>query len=279
MKSCLVPFRALLSCLLPVLALGLAGAAMAQAGPPARAAGLSHIEGSVVYAPAGTTEWTDLPRNRALRRGDRLWTDKRSRAEVQLGSAALHMDSETFIEVTALDQRVLHANLNEGSLNARVRQREGAEDFEIRTPQLAFRALQPGDWRIDADPVRGITRVTLRSGSAMVYGVGGGAFQLEAGQQISFAGQNLKVTGQAAPRDDRFDRWAADRNRARGQALSARQAPRAMAAQQAQPGPQGHWEWISPWGWTWVRPQSSPHDSGYWQERDDRGGRRGHGFN
>lgn len=258
MKSCLAPSRAFLSCVLPVMVLGFAGAATAQAGAPA-AAGLSHIEGSVVYAPAGATQWTELPRNRAVRRGDRLWTDKGARAEVQLGSAALlHMDSETFVEVTALDQRVMHADLNEGTLNARVRLREGADDFQIRTPQLAFRTLQPGDWRLDVDPVRGITRVTLRGGSAMVYGSGSGALQLQAGQQVSFTGHDLKVTGQAAPREDRFDRWAADRNRARDQALSARQVPRAMTAQQAQPTPQGHWEWIAPWGWTWVRPQFSP---------------------
>lgn len=291
MKSCLVPLRAFAARVVPVLVLGLAGAAMAQTPRPA---GLSHVEGSVVYAPAGATDWVDLPRNRAIVRGDRLWTDKGGRAEVQLGPAALHMDSNTFLEVTALDQRGLHVNLNlnEGTINARVRQREGTESFEIRTPQLTFRPLQLGDYRIDTDPVRGITRVTLRSGNALVFGAGSGTLALQTGQQITFAGNDLKVTSQATPRDDSFDRWASDRNRAADQAISARQVPRAVIAQQPQPNPQGHWEWISPWGWTWVqprmpmpppavivRPHYPPQDGGYWDDRGDRGWRRGYRVN
>ena len=65
MKSCLVPFQEILSRLLPVLALSLAGAAaMAQSGP----AGLTHIEGSVAFAPAGATEWSDARPRRPVTR-------------------------------------------------------------------------------------------------------------------------------------------------------------------------------------------------------------------
>ena len=107
MKSCLVPFRTFVSHLLPVLALSLAGSAMAQAGPPAWVAGLTHMEGSVAFAPAGATEWSDATARRPVARGDRLWTDKGGRAEVQLGSTALHMDGETFLEVIALGRNSL----------------------------------------------------------------------------------------------------------------------------------------------------------------------------
>jgi hypothetical protein len=266
MKSCLVPFRAFARRVLPALVLGLAGAgAMAQAGPPARAAGLSHIEGSVAFAPAGATEWSDAPARRPVARGDRLWTDKGGRAEVQFGSAALHMNSETFVEVIALDRNVLQASLNEGTVNARVRQRDGGDILEIITPQLALRTAQPGDFRVDVDPSKGTTRVVARSGTAMLYGAGGGALPLHAGQQMAFTGRDLKPAGHAAPRDDGFDRWAADRNRAEDQAIAARHAPQAVMGHQ-QPGTSrnmpnwvpnqhGHWEWIVPWGWTWVQPR------------------------
>lgn len=266
MKFCLVPLRAFLWRAVPVLALGLAGAgAMAQSSPPGRTAGLTHMEGSVAFAPAGATEWSDAQSKRPVTRGDRLWTDKGGRAEVQLGSAALHMDSETFVEVISLERNVLQANLNEGTVNARVRQREGGDNFEINTPQLAFRASQPGDYRIDVNPARGTTRVVVRSGAAMVYGAGAGALQLQAGQQTVFTGRDLKVAAQGAARDDAFDRWAADRNRAEDQAIAARHAPQAVMGHQ-QPGanrgmpnwapsPQGHWEWIPPAGWTWVQPR------------------------
>ena len=262
MKSCLVPFQEFLSRLLPVLALSLAGAAaMAQSGP----AGLTHIEGSVAFAPAGATEWSDARPRRPVTRGDRLWTDKGGRAEVQLASATLHMDSEAFVEVVALGRNSLQASLNEGTVNVRVRQGEGGDTLEINTPQLAFRALQPGDYRIDVDPAQGTTRVAVRSGTAMLYGVGGGALQLQAGQQAAFSGRDLRVAGQAAPLDQGFDRWAADRNRIEDQLIAARRAQQAQAGHQQSgssrampnwmPNQHGYWQWIAPWGWTWVQPR------------------------
>jgi hypothetical protein len=262
MKSCLVPFQEFLSRLLPVLALSLAGAAaMAQSSP----AGLTHIEGSVAFAPAGATEWSDATPRRPVARGDRLWTDKGGRAEVQLASVTLHMDSEAFVEVVALGRNSLQASLNEGTVNARVRQGEGGDTLEINTPQLTFRPLQAGDYRIDVDPAQGTTRIAVRSGTAMLFGVGSGALQLQAGQQGAFSGRDLRVAAQAAPLDQGFDRWAADRNRIEDQLVAARRAPQAQAGNQQSggsrampnwvPNQHGYWEWIAPWGWTWVQPR------------------------
>src|SRR5439155_1780542 len=149
----------------------------------------SDIEGSVVFAAAGETEWSDAVRNRPITRGDRVWTDDKARAELHFGSAALHLDSRTFVEVVALDGDVLRLNVNQGVVNARVRQLQGGENFEINTPQLTFRAMQPGDWRIDIDAARGFTRIAVHSGAAVVYGAGGGTLQLEPGQQVAFTGR------------------------------------------------------------------------------------------
>ena len=84
------PLRSLATRFASLAALALASSfAMAQADPPARVAALSHMEGSVVFAPAGETEWAAAPLNRPVTLGDRLWTDKGARAELHLGSAAL----------------------------------------------------------------------------------------------------------------------------------------------------------------------------------------------
>jgi hypothetical protein len=270
----------LLSRLMPLLVLVFASSGlMAQTDPPARVASLSHIEGSVALARAGETEWTDAVLNRPITRGDRVWTDPGSRAEVHLGSAVLHMDGQSFVDITALDDQALQASLNEGSVNARVRELAAGENFEIDTPQLAFRASQPGDYRVDVDPARGTTRVTVHNGIALVYGANGQAQQLQAGQQIAFAGRDLeRVAVQASPAQDGFDRWAADRNRLEDQSIAARYIPREVVGYQqldpygtwAQdptygaiwyprvtladwaPYRYGHWEWIGPWGWTWI---------------------------
>jgi len=273
--------RHVLSRLLPAVLLAFGGAALAQeeANPPARVASLSHMEGSVVFAPAGETEWADATLNRPVTQGDRLWTDKGSRAELHVGSAALHLDGQTFLDIAELDEDVLQASLNEGTVNARVREIERGENFEIDTPQLAFRATQPGDYRIDVDPARGTTRVTVRSGAALVYGANGEAQQLEGPQVVTFSGKNLeRVNVQASPSADGFDRWAADRNRAEDQSVTARYVPREVVGYQQldthgswsqdasygavwypravvadwAPYRYGHWEFIHPWGWTWI---------------------------
>jgi hypothetical protein len=126
----------------------------AQSDPPARVGSLSQIQGSVVCAPAGQTEWLDGTLNRPFTQGDRLWTDGGGPAELHLGTSVLHIDSQAFLEVVALDQGVFQASLKGGSVNVRVRELRDAENVEIDTAELAFRAAQPGDYRIDVDPVQ-----------------------------------------------------------------------------------------------------------------------------
>ncbi|HSH90839.1 MAG TPA: DUF6600 domain-containing protein [Ramlibacter sp.] len=273
------PIRSIATRFTAFMALAFASTfALAEADPPARVAALSHMEGSVVFAPAGETEWADAALNRPVTVGDRLWTDKGARAEMHLGSAALQLDSQTFVEVVNLDDDVLQATLKEGTVNARVRQLGGGENFEIDTPQLAFRASQPGDYRVDVDPAGGTTRVTVRSGAAVVYGTGGGTMTLQAGQQIAFAGRDLQQVAVAPVADDSFDRWATARSRAEDQSITARYVPREVVGYQAldangtwaqdasygavwyprvtvadwAPYRYGRWDWVAPWGWTWI---------------------------
>ena len=58
-----------------------------QDDPPSRVARLGYMEGSVSFQPAGETEWVQAVDNRPMTTGDKLWADKDSRAELQLGSA------------------------------------------------------------------------------------------------------------------------------------------------------------------------------------------------
>jgi hypothetical protein len=189
------------------------------------------------------------------------------------------MDSEAFVEVVALDQDVLQASLIRGSVNVRVRGLEDGENVEIDTAQLAFRAIQPGDYRIDVDPARHTTAVTVRSGAALVFGANGQPLQLEPGSQYSFAGRNLEPGAAAAPNgNDDFARWSRDLNAradsspaanhlpldvvgysqldmhgswARDPNLGPVWYPRVKPADWA-PYRYGRWDWIAPWGWTWI---------------------------
>src|SRR5688572_30049470 len=96
-------FHCLLLRLMPFVAPGLLGR-------------LNHVEGAVTFAPAGDNEWTDAELSRPLTRGDKLWTDKGSRAELQIGSSAVRLDGLTKLEVLALDDQSTQLSLTQGTV-------------------------------------------------------------------------------------------------------------------------------------------------------------------
>jgi hypothetical protein len=250
----------------------------AEADPPGRVAHLTHREGGVVFAPEGEEEWVDVPRNRPITIGDRLWSDKGARAELHLGSATLHLDGESHLGVSALDAGAAQFILLQGTVNARVRDLAAGENFEIDTPNLALRAQQPGDYRVDVNADGSQTRVIVHSGTAVVYGEGGQSLNLGAGQQATFAGRFLAQVQQPAWQPDAFGQWAAERNRAEDASVAARHVPRGVVGypqldahgtwetdathgevwypqvtvQDWAPYRYGRWEHIAPWGWTWI---------------------------
>ena len=253
--------------------------AWAQSDPPGRIARLNYMEGPVTFSPVGDNEWIDAQINRPLVHGDRLWTDKGSRAEIQAGSSAVRMSGQTQLEVQALDDQSTQLSVTQGTVYVRVRTLPEGENFEIDTPNLAFRAAYPGDYRVDVDATSGTTRVTIHSGTGAVYGEAGQSLPLGGGQQITFRARSLaQVDRQESPPQDNFDRWAAERNRHEDQSVSARYVPREVVGYQEldahgqwvqdatygavwfpqgtpanwAPYRDGHWEWIRPWGWTWI---------------------------
>src|SRR4051812_15229768 len=246
--------------------------------PPGRVANLSYRQGSVVFAPSGEEDWIELPANRPLTSGDRLWTDSASRAELQLGVATLHLGGESHLGVGALDDRGAQFILLQGSVNARVRELAQGENFEIDTPNLALRASQAGDYRVDVSADGRETRVVVQSGVATVFGEGGDSMHLGAGQQATFAGRYLaQVQGQPFQGDE-LAQWAGERNRAEELSAAARHVPRGVVGYSQldaygtwgqdptygevwypqttvpdwAPYRYGQWAWVQPWGWTWV---------------------------
>ncbi len=250
----------------------------AASDPPARVAYVSDRQGSVVFAPQGEEEWQDLPPNRPLTPGDRLWTDAGARAELQLGTATVHVNSESHVGLSDLDEHAAQFMLQQGAINAHVREVMSGENFEVDTPNVAVRALQRSDFRVDVDPHSQQTRVVVRSGVVAVFGEGGQSINLGTSQQAVFAGRYLAQASAPPYADDAFAAWAADRNRQEDDAIATHYVPRGVVgAPQLDPygtwtqdptygtvwyptvtvanwAPYryGHWAWIAPWGWTWI---------------------------
>ncbi|MFM0300264.1 FecR protein [Paraburkholderia sediminicola] len=274
------------------------GAASQNTDPPGRVARLNYTAGAVTTEPAGATDWSYAQINRPLTTGDQLWNDQNARSELHIGSTAVRLGQSTSLDLLNLDDNSAQLKVAQGTLSARVRELAPGASYEIDTPNLALGLNGPGDYRVDVAPDGTTTTVTVRSGSATVYG-DSGQVPVAAGQQIRFAGTNLQqVADNGAPGLDGFDQWAASRDAAEDRSVSARYVSRDIPGYQDldangtwRSSPQygevwvpratpvgwapyhdGHWVWQAPWGWTWVDDQPwgfAPYHYGRWAQVDD----------
>ncbi len=253
-------------------------AAELDSDPPGRVARLNYMAGTVTTEPAGADDWSYAQVNRPLTTGDQLWNDKGARSELHIGSTAVRAGESTSIDILNLDDDSTQLKVAQGTLSTHVRSLPPGSAYEIDTPNLALGIAGPGDYRVDVAPDGNSTTVTVRSGTATAYG-DGGQLPVAAGQQIRFTGTNLQqIADNGAPGPDSFDQWAASRDAAEDQSVSARYVsrdvpgyqdldangtwrsdpqygevwtPTQVAADWA-PYRDGHWVWQAPWGWTWV---------------------------
>ncbi len=210
--------------------------------------------------------------------GDRLWIDPGGRAEVHAGTTTVRLGGATAASILNLDDDTTQVKLTQGSLQLRVRALPQGQQVEVDTPNLAFVPNEPGDYRIDVSPDGSTTLVSMRHGSAVVYG-DSRSITLSRGQRMRFAGTDLADAGAGAyPPPDGFDQWTAARDAREDQSVAARYVPREMTGYAAlddygdwqqdagygavwfpravpsgwAPYSTGHWAWVAPWGWTWI---------------------------
>ena len=251
---------------------------MAQGDPPGAVARLSYMYRSVSFLPAGVDEWVPADFNRPLTTGDHVFADFAATAELQIGTAALRMNSVTSLEFLNLDDSNVQLRLTEGALNIRLRYLGDQDSFEVDTPNLAFTLLRTGEYRIDVKPDSSVTIVTVRGGEAEVTGPDQ-AFSVHAGQQVRVTGTDQpSYDTSGVPARDQWDTWCAERDQHDDQSPSARYVSRELVGYQDldkygswrttpdygavwvpngtpsgwAPYHYGHWLWVDPWGWTWV---------------------------
>jgi hypothetical protein len=252
----------------------------AFADPPSRAARLKYISGEVSIQPGGVNDWVAAVVNRPLTTSDRLWTDKNSRAELNLGGASLRANSEASMTLTNVGDEIVQVELDQGTLNLHIRHLFDGETYEIDTPNLAFTILKGGDYRFDVDPNADTTYVTVWHGEGEATGQGPGV-KLHSNQQASFTGgTSLQHQMYRAPDRDGFDDWCKVRSDREDHAESYRYVSADVIGAddldeygtwrtEGEYGPvwvprvapgwapyhYGHWVWVEPWGWTWVDDQ------------------------
>lgn len=246
--------------------------------PPGRVARISDVRGDVAYSPAGEDVWLDVVRNRPLIRGDRVWTERRARVEIQVGSAAMRLGANTSFELLELNDGIAQVEVTQGSIQLRVRRLFRGQSVEVATPSLAFAIHRAGRYRIDVDPRSDRTTIVVWEGAGTAYGEHDN-FAVSAGESVRFYGNDLsdyELFG--LPAADAFDRYAFERDLRLDRSQSLRYVdddligyadldeygtwretrgygmawyPTQVSSDWA-PYREGHWVWQEPWGWTWV---------------------------
>jgi hypothetical protein len=244
--------------------------------PPSRVARISILQGQVSFQPATVADWAPATLNYPVTIGDHLYADADSRAELQVGSTAIRLGSTSAMSFLNLDDHLAQIRVDQGALILRVKDLDPQEAYEIDTAQGAITILRPGEYRIDCDPDRNATMVTVRSGDASVN-TNAGSFPVHP-QQTAFFGADGQGQFASENPDDGFDQFSLDRDRQDDQMPPPQYISQNMPGWQdlqrngqwmddSQYGPvwrptvveagwapyrNGHWAWIEPWGWTWI---------------------------
>ncbi len=213
MRKHALKFTSLIAMALAVTLLGPARAAADDDDPPSRVARLSVADGSVSFQPAGTQDWVGVVVNRPMTTGDKLWADRDSRAELQIGSGSIRLGANTGFSFLNLDDRTVQLQLTEGTVRIRLRRLSRGEIFEVDTPNLAFTALRPGIYRVNVNEAGDTTVVVVRDGEGEVTG-GGQTYSVHADETGIFSGTDqLNADIEGVGSDDDLERWSYERGR------------------------------------------------------------------
>ncbi len=246
--------------------------------PPNVVARLSYMDGAVSFEPAGESDWAQASLNYPLTNGDRLWTDKSARAELETGNVAIRMSEQTDLTTTSLTDQLIQLGLAQGTLRIRVYDLRSGNEVEIDTPNASLTIVEAGNYRVEVYPDQNMTMVIVNSGQLQISGNGVNQ-TLQGGQAAQLTGTNpVQVGAVAVPGPDSFDQWSTQRDATYAGSRSRQYVSPYMPGYYdldqygswntvAEYGPvwypsgipggwapyrYGRWAWVEPWGWTWV---------------------------
>jgi len=228
--------------------------------------------------PSGETQWTRASTNYVVTTGDRLYTDKDSRAELEVGHFAVRMSQTTDLTIANLDDRILQLSLGQGSIRVTVFDLPPENSVEIDTGNGTLTVLRAGFYRVDVNPDTESTLVSVNSGTLQVSG-GGVSQTVDGGQAVQLTGTDpIQISSFVLPNKDEFDEWCEKRDH-RIRSFASRQYVNPYIPGVEDLDTFGHWQvtveygavwfpaavpigwvpyrfgrwvWIEPWGWTWI---------------------------
>ncbi len=252
--------------------------AWAEDDPPG-VARVSLVEGPASYRLRDGDDWTGVAINAPLVTGDKFYSGKGGRAEIQLAPGVyLRLGAETQIDLVEVAGDAAQVSIPTGYAILRLREDPRNRHVEIDTPSVALTLKRAGSYRVDVDSA-GATTVRVGRGEANAY-VGEDQVELFAHSSAFFdpVGGATSYRAIAHLGDDDFDRWEHDRNDRVESSQSYQHVssdiygvedlddhgvweyqrgyghvwrPTTVQVGWA-PYREGRWTWVEPWGWTWL---------------------------
>lgn len=194
---------------------------------------VAYFSGDVSYSRGDDPDnWQPASLNFPMTLGDRLYTARGSRLELQIEGGSIYLAPQTDLAALNLTYDVKQFSLGIGSASFRIRRIDSGESFEVDTPNSAVTFDRPGEYRIDVD---------RRSRD------GGGRRHVS--QDISGL-DDLEEYGRWSDVSGYGTCWS----------------PSNVSADW-QPYRAGRWAWQDPWGWSWVSNEPwgwAPYHYGRW---------------
>ena len=277
----------------------LAAPALAQADPPGRVARLAFTEGAVSFHDDEQSDWTQALVNTPLTSGDSIWTEAGARSEVSLAGTRVRLDGGTQLDLLQVDDTQTKLQLAQGRLDIKTFTLDTNTPYQIVTPRGTITLNQQGDYYVQAGSTQDATRIGVRSGAASFQGVNGQTLAIRANEVGEVTGDSatpqLRTLNTAPPampaswatrdRTVVYDApqyvnagmtgyedlnsngtWSNDPEY--GQVWTPRSVPAGW-----EPYRTGRWQYVKPWGWTWVDEQPwgfAPYHYGRWANRNNR---------
>ena len=229
---------------------------------------ISMIEGNVGYQRVPDEEWAAAGVNMPLEPGDRIYTGRGGRVEIEFEEGSvLRLSENTDIEILTLDEDFVQIRMLLGIASITAEQ---GVDFEIGTPAAAFSTEANGIYRFEVAE-DGRSEAIVRKGRLETVN--------NNFTRVTRNGELVRVypdaTGPevtAHNRRDAWDEWTDRRDADRRPSSAARRyIPDNVSIGVSELDRHGRWVYVTNYGWGWV-PYSvaggwSPYSVGRWVYR------------
>ncbi len=280
----------------------LAAQAATSENPASRLLRTSLVAGDVTYLRTDLDKWIELGINTPLFDGDKIWTGKESRAEIEFDDGSfLRLGESSILEIVRLGQfgqpRQVELVLSRGLATLGIVEADGF--FIVDAPLYSLRVQRAARLRLEVDPDDS-GRVSVFDGSAEISSQPGQLI-LAQGESVRFSTQDPDryYLGLLPARDD-WDNWNDARDEYLARWKSSRPEEdsagwengelnqygswenltgygrvwRPQVDQNWCPFNDGRWIWYDSYGWTWVSHEPwgwLPYHYGRWAWADDLG--------